>query len=126
MLLENPASSIKIILSAYVNEQSDIRAFYAVNKKPGQNPVFTPFPGYLNLNSRGQVIAQENNDGRSDRYVQKDSTLAFASENLSYTEYTFTAENLPSFRTYRIKLALTSTSQSFVPRVKELRVIALA
>ena len=124
--LENPASSIKIILSAYVNEQSDIRAFYAVNKKPGQNPVFTPFPGYLNLNSRGQVIAQENSDGRSDRYVQKDSTLAFASENLSYTEYTFTAENLPSFRTYRIKLALTSTSQSFVPRVKELRVIALA
>ena len=59
-------------------EQSDIRAFYAVNNKPGQNPVFTPFPGYLNLNSRGQVILlQENNDGRSDRYVQKDFNTSF-------------------------------------------------
>ena len=34
--------------------------------------------------------------------------------------------NSPSFRSYRIKIILTSTSQVYVPRVKDLRVIALA
>jgi hypothetical protein len=43
-----------------------------------------------------------------------------------YKDYTFTADNLPSFRYYRIKLLLTSTSQVFVPKVKDLRVMALA
>jgi len=39
---------------------------------------------------------------------------------------TFTIDQLPAFRSYRIKLLLTSTSQVYVPRVKDLRVIALA
>ena len=47
-------------------------------------------------------------------------------DKADYREYTFTADQLPSFRTYRIKINLTSTNQSFVPRVKDLRVIALA
>ena len=46
----------------------------------------------------------------------KSNTLAFDSRKLDYKEYTFTIDRLPSFRTYRIKLALTSTSQCFVPK----------
>ena len=126
IVLENPASSIKIIVAAHVNEGSDIRAFFATNNKPGSDPVFTPFPGYANLNERGEVIAPENNNGESDSFITKSNTLSFESRELDYREYTFTIDRLPSFRTYRIKLDLTSTSQCFVPRVKELRVIALA
>ena len=126
ILLENPASSIKIIVSAHIDESSDIRAFFAVNNKPGLEPVFTPFPGYSNLNSRGQIIASENNNGESDVFVVKSNTFAFDSNDLDYREYTFSIDQLSSFRTYRIKLNLTSTSQCFVPRIKELRVIALA
>jgi len=33
---------------------------------------------------------------------------------------------LPSFKSYRIKLIMTSTNQVYVPRMKDLRVIALA
>tara|TARA_B000000532_G_scaffold118549_1_gene95197 strand:+ start:1266 stop:2066 length:801 start_codon:yes stop_codon:yes gene_type:complete len=126
IVLENPASSIKVIVAAHVNEGSDIRAFFATNNKPGLVPVFTPFPGYANLNERGEVIASENNNGESDSFITKSNTLSFESRSLDYKEYTFTIDRLPSFRTYRIKLDLTSTSQCFVPRVKELRVIALA
>ena len=43
-----------------------------------------------------------------------------------FREYSFTADQLPSFRTYRIKIILTSTSQVHVPRLRNLRVIALA
>jgi hypothetical protein len=126
IVLENPASSIKIILSAYVNQGSDIRAFFATNNKPGSIPVFTPFPGYANLNQRGEVIASENNNGESDSFITKSNNISFDSRSLQYKEYTFTIDRLSSFRTYRIKLGMTSTGQCFVPRVKELRVIALA
>ena len=126
IILENSASSIKVIVAAHIDESSDIRGFFAVNNKPGLEPVFTPFPGYRNLNSRGQVIAPENNNGESDVFVVKSNTLAFDSRDVDYREYTFTIDQLPSFRTYRVKFNLTSTSQCFVPRIKELRVIALA
>jgi len=126
IVLENSASSIKVIVAAHVNQDSDIRAFFATNNKPGLVPVFTPFPGYKNLNARGEVIASENNNGESDTFITKSNTLAFENRALDYREYTFTIDRLPSFRTYRIKLALTSNSQCYVPRVKELRVIALA
>jgi hypothetical protein len=126
VVLENPASSIKIIVAGHIDDTSDIRAFFAVNNKPGLEPVFTPFPGYGNLNQRGQIIAPENSNGESDVFVVKSNTLAFESSEIDYREYTFTVDQLPSFRTYRVKLNLTSTSQCYVPRIKELRVIALA
>jgi hypothetical protein len=126
IVLENSASSIKIILSAHIGDDADIRAFYSLNNKIGLDPVFTPFPGYSNLNSRGQVIASENNNGESDSFITKSIARSFDSEKLDYREYTFTADQLPAFRTYRVKISLASNSQSFVPRIKDLRVIALA
>ena len=126
ILLENPASSIKIIVSAHLNEEADLRAFYAINNRNGVDPVFTPFPGYLNLNTRGEIIAAENNNGLPDSYVVKSNSYVFNPYQTDYKEYTFTIDQLPSFRNYRIKLNLTSRSQCYVPKIRELRVIALA
>ena len=50
----------------------------------------------------------------------------FDSGELEFVEYSFTADQLPSFKSYRIKIIMTSTSQVYVPRIKELRVMALA
>jgi hypothetical protein len=124
--LENSASSIKIILDSHINVYSDVRAFYAIGENPNFEPIFTPFPGYNNLDSRGQIINFEDNDGLSDRFISPSNSLGFLSQDLEYREYTFTADQLPSFRSYRIKLVLTSTNQVYVPRVRNLRVIALA
>lgn len=126
IILENPASSIKIILAGHLTDVNDIRAFYCVNNKPGIEPIFTPFPGYKNINSRGQIISAEDSNGESDALVPKSNSYVFDGRDAGYREYTFTADQLPSFRTYRIKINLTSTNQCFVPRVKDLRVIALA
>ena len=124
--LETPATSVKVILNAYVNSYCDLRGFYAISENPGFEPIFTPFPGYANLDFRSQIISQEDSDGRPDKYVTPSSSLEFESQRLDYKEYTFTADNLPPFRTYRIKLIATSTNQVYVPRIKDLRVIALA
>ncbi len=124
--LENSASSIKIILDAHINVYSDIRAFYAISENQNFDPIFTPFPGYNNLDQRGQIIDFENSDGLSDKFISPSNSIGFASPELEYKEYTFTADQLSTFRSYRIKLVMTSTNQVYVPRVKNLRVIALA
>ena len=126
IVLEQSASSIKILVEAHATANADVRAFYAVNANPGKEPIFIPFPGYSNLNERGQVIDAKNNNGESDTFITKSNRYVFESQNLDFKEYTFTIDDLPEFRTYRIKLLLTSTSQVHVPRVRNLRVIALA
>ena len=125
-MLENSATSIKILLSAHINALSDIRALYAIGEKQGFNPIYQLFPGYDNLNSRGQIIDRSLNNGQSDSLVIKSDKYNFESENIDYKEMTFSIDQLPPFKSYRIKLLLTSTSQVYVPRIKDLRVIALA
>ena len=124
--LETPASSIKIILDAHINLYSDIRAFYAISDNQNSEPIFIPFPGYNNLNSKGEIINFEDSDGSSDKFISSSSALGFIPQELDYKEHTFTADELPAFRSYRIKLVMTSTNQVYVPRVRNLRVIALA
>jgi hypothetical protein len=126
ILVENPATSLKVILSAYINEYSDIRVFYAISDKEGFDPIFVPFPGYSNLDFRGRVIDPKNNDGTSDSLVPKSQSFEFDSSSLDFKEYTFTADELPSFKSYRIKFVGTSTNQTYPPRIKEFRTISLA
>ena len=121
-----PATSLKILVNANINALSDIRALYAISDKQGFDPIFQLFPGYDNLNTRGQVIDSSLNDGQTDTKIIKSNNYNFDGLDLSYKEMTFTIDQLPAFRSYRIKLLLTSTSQVYVPRVKDLRVIALA
>ena len=124
--LENPATSLKVILDAHINDFSDIRVLYAISNKDGFNPIFVPFPGYKNLNSRGQIIDVANSNGESDSFVSKTPTYGFESGSIEFKEHTFSIDELPSFKCYRIKILLTGTSQTYVPRARNLRVIALA
>ena len=65
-------------------------------------------------------------DGRSDKKVPFSDPSGFKAGQLIYKEYTFTANDLPVFQNYRIKFVLTSNSQTYVPRVSDLRVLTLA
>ncbi len=124
--LANSASSIKILLDAHINEFSDIRAYYAISSTPNFDPIFEPFPGYANLNDLGQVIDSSKSDGRPDRLIPKVDVGGFSSKDVTFKEYEFNMEDLPPFKYYRVKFVLTSTNQTYVPRVSDLRVITLA
>ena len=126
ILLENSATGIEIMVDAHIHLDSDIRAFYAISDTDGFEPIFTPFPGYSNLNTRGQVINSSKNDGKSDNLVPKANGYGFEPTNREFKEYTFTVDRLPSFRSYRVKIVMTSNSQVYVPTMKDLRVLALA
>ena len=124
--LENPASSLKIFADAHIPTDADIRAFYSISSDPGFEPIFEPFPGYLNLDVNGKVINEENNDGRSDIRVPTSVKRGFGPSDTDFVEHVFSIDDLPNFRSYRIKIVMTSTSQELVPQMRNLRVIALA
>tara|TARA_B100001175_G_scaffold262601_1_gene232024 strand:+ start:1039 stop:8625 length:7587 start_codon:yes stop_codon:yes gene_type:complete len=123
--LENPATSIKVLLAGHIHVDANVRAFYAISDKEAFEPIFTPFPGFNNLNSRGQVVNPQDSDGQSDKFVPKVNDYQYLGSAI-FNEYSFTADTLPAFRYYRVKLLLTSNDQVFVPRIKDLRVMALA
>ncbi|MGA1049401.1 MAG: hypothetical protein ACO3UU_15450, partial [Minisyncoccia bacterium] len=126
IVLQNPATSLKILVDAYINEYSNIRAFYAISDSSNFEPLYVPFPGYNNLNNLGEVIDVTNSEGLSDNLIQPSSQTGFNSADLDFKEYSFTADNLSSFKAFRIKLVITSTNQVYVPRIRNLKVIALA
>ena len=125
-ILETSATSLKIIVDAHVNRFSDIRAFYAISNSQGSEPIFVPFPGYDNLDENGRVRTSDKSSGRPDALITKSDPTGFVPEELEYKEYTFTANELPSFKSFRIKFLMTSTNQAFVPRLTSLKVIATA
>ena len=125
--LANAATSLKIMVNAYINEYADIRAFYYISNDLGLEPIFTPFPGFKNLDANtAAIINPKDNNGQEDVKINKSNRFGFVPSELEYREYGFTVEDLPQYRNYRIKIVLTSTNQVYVPRMKDLRVMALA
>ncbi len=88
--------------------------------------IYRPFPGYNNLLSTGQIRDPYKNDGLPDKLVPKTDVIAYNSNQIIWNDYEFTMDSLPTFRYFSIKLVGTGTNSSQPPRVKNLRVLALA
>ena len=124
--LENGSTSLKIHLEAHINITSDIRAFYALIEDPNEELVYQPFPGYDNLLSTGQVVDPAKNSGLPDKLNAKTDVIAYTSNQVIWNDYEFSIDNLPTFRNFSIKLVGSGTNQAQPPRMKNLRVLALA
>ena len=124
--LSKPATSLKVLFSAYRHFSSDFRVLYSLIRvdSSGVEQTFELFPGYKNLkdiddDGFGDVVIDEaKNDGRSDSIVS-------ASENNQYREYQYTADNLDLFTGYVVKIVMSGTNQAEFPRIKEFRSIAV-
>ena len=123
--LVKPATSLKVLFSAYRDETADIRVLYALDKADdGDDVKFQLFPGFKNLIDTTEdgfgnlVIDPTNNDGRPD-------VLVPPSLDNEFLEYQFTAENLPEFTGYIIKIVMSGRNQARPPRIKDLRTIAV-
>jgi len=124
--LEIPATSLKVLVSAYVNVFSDFRVLYSVKNDPNEKSIYYPFPGYSNTANADIVVQDARSDGTSDKKVVKSGAFGFESNQITFNEYEFTVSNLPSFKFFSIKIIGSGTNQAFPPRLKDLRVIALA
>jgi hypothetical protein len=122
--LSQPASTLKVILSAYRHRSADFRVLYSLIRADSAEvpQIFELFPGYDNLRFVSDqgflVLDPAKNTGRPDTYVQP------SLEN-QFLEYQFTADNLDLFVGYTIKIVMSGTDQSKPPRIKELRTLAI-
>lgn len=121
--LRNPASTLKVILSAEKPVGTDFRVLYKLIKSDSSEveQAFNLFPGYTNLTQSkdGLIIIDEgNNNGLSDRKVD-------SSAEGEFLQYEFTAENLDLFTGFAIKIISSSTNQAKAVRINDLRCIAI-
>jgi hypothetical protein len=122
--LSNAAKCLKVILSAYCHESSDFRVLYSLDRADSSeiSQSFELFPGYDNTryisNDGYSILDSSKNSGKPDINVT-------SSLNGEFREYQFTADNLDLFTGYRIKIVMSGTNQAYVPRIKQLRTIAL-
>lgn len=125
--LLQPATSLKVIMSAYRHSTNDFRVLYRLFKSDSSeiNQSYQLFPGYNNLvdaNGDGikeSIIDVSLNDGSSDVFVRPSNSNEFL-------EYQFTANDLGEFNGFAIKIVMNGTNEAFAPRFKDIRAIALA
>jgi hypothetical protein len=94
---------------------------------PDSTQPYLLFPGFSNLRKSGTnneteytIVDLAQNNGLSNDNVPAST---YSGE---FFDYLYSQENLPQFNGFMIKIIMTSTSQAYVPRIKELRAIALA
>ena len=87
------------------DEEADIKVLFKLFRNDSSND--------------GQVYIPFNKDGSSDNFVKPNI------RNNTFSEYKFTADNLPQFNGFMIKIIMTSTNQAKPPRIKNFRSIAL-
>ena len=107
-----------MIFDAYKPLGTDIRVLHRLIGSEETSEKFTLFPGYNNLDILKNVINEKDNDGSSDYFVN------FSNENV-FKEHEFTIQNTQSFSSYVIKIIMTSTNSSVVPKIRNLRAISL-
>jgi len=127
--LETPATSLQVRLAAYRHPTNQIRVLYKLFRSdlPDSTQPYLLFPGFNNLRKSGTnneteytIVDLAKNNGLSNDNVPASS---YSEE---FFDYLYSQENLPQFNGFMIKIIMTSTSQAYVPRIKELRAIALA
>ena len=125
--LTQPATSLKVLLSANRAPEADFRVFYRLITADSTEvgTTFRPFPGYKNMKDLDgdgfgdEVIDEANNDGRPDQFVAPNADDEFS-------DYQFSVDELEQFSGFAIKIVMITTNESEAPRFRDFRAIALA
>ena len=125
--LEQPATSLKVIIAANRQADADFRVLYRLDRADSEevDQKFVPFPGFDNMKDTDgdgygdQVINTEKNSGRADAFVPPN-------DRTTYSEYQFSVDNLEQFDGFSIKVVTSSTNESTPVKLKDFRCIALA
>ena len=125
--LEQPATSLKVLVAASVLPEADFRVFYRLFSFDSSevSQTYRAFPGYNNLKDidgdgfGDEIIDLGLNNGRADANVPKNRIGQFS-------EYQFTVDNLEQFNAFSIKIVMSSTNESSPIKLKDFRAIALA
>ena len=126
--LENPASSLKVLTTAYRDETADMRVLYKIfgaDSTGATEPTWELFPGFPNMrdttgNGFGdEVIDTSKNEGLPNRRVRP-SLLG------EFLEYEYEINDLEEFTSFQIKIVFSGTNEAKAPILDNIRAIALS
>ena len=125
--LDQPATSLKVLISAFRDSSADFRVLYKLSRTDSSNveQTFELFPGFDNTTDTDgdgfgdKIINPINNSGRPDSNIP-------ASADDEFFDYQFSIDELEQFNGFQIKIVMSGTNEAKPPRFKDLRVIALA
>ena len=118
--LEKPADSLKVLFDAYRHSSNDIRVAYRIfrDDTPNEYQLYQLFPGYGNIDSKGNTIDLGLSNGLPDRPITPSGN---ASE---YKSYEYNMKSNIIFTGFQIKIIMTGTDQANVPKIRDLRAIS--
>lgn len=118
--LAKGSTGLKVYFDAYRDASNEIIVMYRLLRPdtPDNQELFEFMPGFNNIDSNGNIIDPKNNDGMPDTFVIPSSS---PSDLMSYE---YTSKEVPLFDGFQIKIIMTGTNCSYVPKIKDLRVIA--
>jgi hypothetical protein len=125
--LSQPATSLKVFVSAYRDSSADFRVLYRLFKADSSEIAqsYNLFPGYDNLTDTNNdgfgdtIVNEANNNGKPDKLVR-------SSRENEFIEYQFSVDDLEQFTGYSIKIVMSGTNEAKSPKFKDIRAIALA
>jgi hypothetical protein len=104
--LKNPATSLKVIADNFRPPESDLKFMFKILKNDETTPIDDLGFEYFNTTGGPDVVTEQ--DARN------------------FKEYEYTAEGLPEFTGFVVKIVGQSSNTSIIPLVTALRCIALA
>ncbi len=118
--LAKGSTGLKVYFDAYRDATNDIRVMYRLLRPdtPDNQELFEFMPGFENLDSNGNILDPKNNNGLPDRLVNPSASPS------DLRSYEFTSKEVPLFDGFQIKIIMSGTNQAYVPKIKDLRVIA--
>jgi hypothetical protein len=118
--LQKPSDSLKVLFDAYRHASNDIRVAYRIfrNDTPEDYQKYQLFPGYGNIDSRGNTIDIGKSTGLPDLIVTP------SGNEDEFKSYEYNAKSDVLFTGFQIKIMLSGTDQANVPKIRDLRIIA--
>jgi len=123
IMLKIPGNALKVMFSASRNDTNDIRVLYKlIRSDSNENETnYELFPGYSNYRVDGigikRVVDPSMNDGSEDTFITQ-------SNDRTFKDYEYSADDLPNFIGFVIKVVMAGTNQATPPLISQLRAIA--
>jgi hypothetical protein len=105
--LEQPATSIRMLLASAVSPKVEANCTYEI---------------YFRGKSTIEGVSLKSKNWKKVNYVPQKSSVGFT----DFVDQVIQIEDLESFDSFQVKIVMLSNIQSYVPKFKDLRIIALA
>ena len=112
---EFDASDLKVILNAYKPLGTDLHLYYKVKADNDQTDFDDKNYVLMNQETDSSIVSGSEQDVKEFIYKTADEKITYSADNVTYDK----------FKTFSVKMVLTSNNAVTVPKVRDMRVIAL-